>query len=411
MSTDLSELRAAEAAAARQVTDALGAEVATALAADLADRGVMGVTAVEFYLPRGSDPSPTRLEIGEVLLDVTKDRGVAHVLFEAYNDYVAAGDSTLAEWVDRQRTLHNAENTTVVAVRPVRSDSDEYHDRALAAAVADRLGRVLPSEFRVGRTRVDGGMRVVVSHGQRSLTAEPGEWDVAFVTARPGDGASTTSTRLEADETDVDVIADRLARVAADVLPPKAVWADHDGTFVLSDGSVGNPGCDECGQHDAVVRVDGTYLCDTAAAEAGVTRSGLDEQRRPLAIKAVRVALDVSAAKAANLVDRTERPHPDQEVALGVLLADYRSDQPADAVAVTVLLRALLPDAHVTVEAGSTTGVRIVAGDVTFTALEGGWDVLHRHAGGATAPLNTGARPDHRDPLSVARKIAKTITG
>ena len=48
------------------------------------------------------------------------------------------------------------------------------------------------------------------------------------------------------------------------------VWADHNGQFVLSDGSLGNPGCDECGQEDAVVRHEGRYLCATAARAAGV---------------------------------------------------------------------------------------------------------------------------------------------
>ena len=48
------------------------------------------------------------------------------------------------------------------------------------------------------------------------------------------------------------------------------VWVDLDGEFVLRDGSVGNPGCDECGEYDAVVCINGTYLCEPAAAERGV---------------------------------------------------------------------------------------------------------------------------------------------
>jgi hypothetical protein len=47
-------------------------------------------------------------------------------------------------------------------------------------------------------------------------------------------------------------------------------WADRNGQFVLSDGSLGNPGCDECGQEDAVVRHEGRYLCANAARAAGV---------------------------------------------------------------------------------------------------------------------------------------------
>lgn len=39
------------------------------------------------------------------------------------------------------------------------------------------------------------------------------------------------------------------------------VFADQDGDFLLSDGSFGNPGCDECGSEDAIVRVGTTYLC------------------------------------------------------------------------------------------------------------------------------------------------------
>jgi hypothetical protein len=40
------------------------------------------------------------------------------------------------------------------------------------------------------------------------------------------------------------------------------VWAnDHDGCFQLSDGSWGNPGCDVCGEKDAVAKLDGKYVC------------------------------------------------------------------------------------------------------------------------------------------------------
>lgn len=50
----------------------------------------------------------------------------------------------------------------------------------------------------------------------------------------------------------------------------RTTWADRNGQFVLSDGSLGNPGCDECGQEDAVVRHEGRYLCANAARAAGV---------------------------------------------------------------------------------------------------------------------------------------------
>lgn len=36
-------------------------------------------------------------------------------------------------------------------------------------------------------------------------------------------------------------------------------WAE-DGMFILSDGSYGNPGC-ECGENNAIVKIDGEYMC------------------------------------------------------------------------------------------------------------------------------------------------------
>lgn len=40
-------------------------------------------------------------------------------------------------------------------------------------------------------------------------------------------------------------------------------FADEDGEFVLSDGSSGNPGCDSCGEADAVCRDQcRNYYCD-----------------------------------------------------------------------------------------------------------------------------------------------------
>ena len=37
-----------------------------------------------------------------------------------------------------------------------------------------------------------------------------------------------------------------------------------EGLFQLSDGTWGNPGCDVCGQEDAVVKINGKYLCKTS---------------------------------------------------------------------------------------------------------------------------------------------------
>ena len=37
--------------------------------------------------------------------------------------------------------------------------------------------------------------------------------------------------------------------------------ADADGNFTLSDGSLGNPGCDRCGTWDAAIRSGDEYVC------------------------------------------------------------------------------------------------------------------------------------------------------
>lgn len=49
-------------------------------------------------------------------------------------------------------------------------------------------------------------------------------------------------------------------------------WADEDGDFLLSNGGFGNPGCDSCGMEDAVVRVDGRYLCELHTGDNGIER-------------------------------------------------------------------------------------------------------------------------------------------
>lgn len=55
----------------------------------------------------------------------------------------------------------------------------------------------------------------------------------------------------------------------------RVVWADEDGEFLLCGGGFGNPGCDGCGTADAVVAVDGTYLCGSEAV-ANADRYGLE---------------------------------------------------------------------------------------------------------------------------------------
>jgi hypothetical protein len=51
----------------------------------------------------------------------------------------------------------------------------------------------------------------------------------------------------------------------------ETIWADENGNFTLADGSSGNPGCD-CGMADAVVRVDGEYLCASEAKARGINK-------------------------------------------------------------------------------------------------------------------------------------------
>lgn len=46
-------------------------------------------------------------------------------------------------------------------------------------------------------------------------------------------------------------------------------WAAADLTFASS-VATGNPGCDDCGMNDAVVKVDSRYLCASAAQQAGM---------------------------------------------------------------------------------------------------------------------------------------------
>ncbi len=65
-----------------------------------------------------------------------------------------------------------------------------------------------------------------------------------------------------------------MTRPEGAALSAPTVWADDNGQFVLSDGHYGNPGCDDCGEADAVVRHNGKYLCASAAEEAGIRKPG-----------------------------------------------------------------------------------------------------------------------------------------
>ena len=68
-----------------------------------------------------------------------------------------------------------------------------------------------------------------------------------------------------------------LAPDPAEVVPwpfRDIVWATENGKFLLADGSWGNPGCDVCGELDAVVRVDGEYFCISSWIDSGVELNG-----------------------------------------------------------------------------------------------------------------------------------------
>lgn len=49
------------------------------------------------------------------------------------------------------------------------------------------------------------------------------------------------------------------------------VWVDEDNELPLTGGGFGQPGC-SCGMYDAVVKVDGEYLCAAEAAARGLQR-------------------------------------------------------------------------------------------------------------------------------------------
>lgn len=69
-------------------------------------------------------------------------------------------------------------------------------------------------------------------------------------------------------------LAEEIDELEADLA---IVWADEDGDFLMTDGSYGNPGCDVCGEEDAVVRDGGRYLCELHAGDAGLVASGHGE--------------------------------------------------------------------------------------------------------------------------------------
>lgn len=70
-------------------------------------------------------------------------------------------------------------------------------------------------------------------------------------------------------------------------LSTPTVWADASGSFVLPDGTTGNPGCEDCGQADAVVRYDGRYLCDAGARTLGLVRSSAASYQATYAIRSL----------------------------------------------------------------------------------------------------------------------------
>lgn len=48
------------------------------------------------------------------------------------------------------------------------------------------------------------------------------------------------------------------------------VWVDEDGDFLLRDGVYGNPGCDGCGESDAMARINGVYACFDEVVTRGI---------------------------------------------------------------------------------------------------------------------------------------------
>jgi hypothetical protein len=130
-----------------------------------------------------------------------------------------------------------------------------------------------------------------------------------------------------------DLHADMVAAIAADpsarswssptwtVTVPAAasepVFADRHGSFVLADGSTGNPGCDGCGMSDAVVRIDGVYMCVDAAIEAGLEPWTCDECDRRI----------VSAEHQSPQHAPTCSLHPDNEVTVE---AEVDDEDPCD---------------------------------------------------------------------------------
>lgn len=46
------------------------------------------------------------------------------------------------------------------------------------------------------------------------------------------------------------------------------IYPNFENQFPLWDGSLGNPGCDNCGMMDADVKVGGTYYCETCYEDA-----------------------------------------------------------------------------------------------------------------------------------------------
>ena len=83
---------------------------------------------------------------------------------------------------------------------------------------------------------------------------EGGTWDV-------------TSEEVGAIVLDLSSVVPETSAPAPNTTPV-VIWANDDGEFPLTGGGWGNPGCD-CGMDDAIVKVDGEYLCMNEAAHRG----------------------------------------------------------------------------------------------------------------------------------------------
>lgn len=157
-----------------------------------------------------------------------------------------------ARALQSRSTLTYQQARALLAAAPARPDlSDAALDAflhahaptALAASRAPSTVRVVIDD-EIGHTDEPMLTADLPPHLREALThTAPG----ATVTWAAPDGGTWTVTRPA---------------------PPSLTWAGAGLTF--PDRAAGNPGCDDCGVEDAVVRSGGRYLCSSAAQSAGL---------------------------------------------------------------------------------------------------------------------------------------------